>query len=450
MRRLVNLARVATSSGSCADRRSFGAVFAAAHARLHLAIQPVHARPRRSAIDTMIGFVDDGRDRHRRASISRVGAIGVCAAMACGWLMRARRACRSPLAIAGALALGGALGALNGALIVRSGVAQLHHHAGDDEHLLRRDDLPHPCAGLPRPAARASSPSARLRYFGYVSALLIVSVRRRRAASPSSTASRRSGARCSRPAPTRRAADLSGVPVSGAIFVICHMLSGALAGVAALMVVARTGAAIPVDGGPSRRRTGCCRRSSARCWAARCSPAAASRCSARCSARLLVTELTNGLLQFASASSGCRPVLGLILLAAVLTGPLRGALRRWRAGASALMQPSRVFCATDWFGPLAIIVAGLDRASAVFHPSFLSPLQHPGPAARVVGQRADRNVADGHHRHRPDEPRGRRDRRPCRDLFRGPACRSGACRPFSRLLLGLAIGAAARPRQRLR
>ena len=40
------------------------------------------------------------------------------------------------------------------------------------------------------------------------------------------------------------AAELSGVRV-GRIFVICHMLSGALAAVAAMMVVARNGAAIP-------------------------------------------------------------------------------------------------------------------------------------------------------------------------------------------------------------
>ena len=40
------------------------------------------------------------------------------------------------------------------------------------------------------------------------------------------------------------AAELSGVRV-GRIFVICHILSGVLAGIAAMMVVARTGAAIP-------------------------------------------------------------------------------------------------------------------------------------------------------------------------------------------------------------
>ena len=50
-----------------------------------------------------------------------VGAIGVCAAMGMGWLLE-RVGLPLPLAIVGALVLGGALGAVNGALIVRSGL----------------------------------------------------------------------------------------------------------------------------------------------------------------------------------------------------------------------------------------------------------------------------------------------------------------------------------------
>jgi ribose transport system permease protein len=41
-----------------------------------------------------------------------------------------------------------------------------------------------------------------------------------------------------------RAATLSGIRV-GQVFILCHMLSGAIAAVTALLVVARTGAAIP-------------------------------------------------------------------------------------------------------------------------------------------------------------------------------------------------------------
>jgi len=44
------------------------------------------------------------------------------------------------------------------------------------------------------------------------------------------------------------AAELSGVRV-GRVFILCHMLSGTLAAVAALMVVARTGAVIPAMAG---------------------------------------------------------------------------------------------------------------------------------------------------------------------------------------------------------
>ena len=51
-----------------------------------------------------------------------VGAIGVCAAMAIGWLLERARPAARRLRFAGALALGGALGAVNGVLIVRSGL----------------------------------------------------------------------------------------------------------------------------------------------------------------------------------------------------------------------------------------------------------------------------------------------------------------------------------------
>ena len=55
---------------------------------------------------------------------------------------------------------------------------------------------------------------------------------------------RSSGGRSWPPAPTSRAAALSGVPVERAI-VVCHALSGALAALAGLMLSARNGAALP-------------------------------------------------------------------------------------------------------------------------------------------------------------------------------------------------------------
>src|SRR5579863_8456779 len=75
---------------------------------------------RTTAIDIMIGFsmmvviVTGGLNLS-------VGAIGVCSAMAFGWLLE-RAGLPTPVGIAGALALGGALGAVNGMLIVRSGL----------------------------------------------------------------------------------------------------------------------------------------------------------------------------------------------------------------------------------------------------------------------------------------------------------------------------------------
>ena len=71
-----------------------------------------------------------------------------------------------------------------------------------------------------------------------------------------------------------------------------------------------------------------------------------------------------------------------------------------------------------------------DRHAAAGLPR---PVQHPGPALGDRGQHGDRHVADGDHRHRPDEPRGRRHRRPRRDLLRrhdgglGPAGAAGRC-----------------------
>src|ERR1700677_3232617 len=75
---------------------------------------------RTTAIDIMIGFsmmvviVTGGLNLS-------VGAIGVCVAISCGWLLE-RVGLPLPLSIMGALALGGALGAVNGALIIRSGL----------------------------------------------------------------------------------------------------------------------------------------------------------------------------------------------------------------------------------------------------------------------------------------------------------------------------------------
>ena len=55
---------------------------------------------------------------------------------------------------------------------------------------------------------------------------------------------------------------------------------------------------------------------------------------------------------------------------------------------------------------------------ATLNPSFLSPLNIQVLLLGDRRQHADRLLADDHHRHRPDEPVGRRDRRPRGDQLR--------------------------------
>ena len=80
----------------------------------------LYALGRTAAVNIMIGFammvviVTGGLNL-------AVGAIGVCAAMAGGWLMQEVGLHWAP-ALLGGLALGAALGAVNGVVIVRSGL----------------------------------------------------------------------------------------------------------------------------------------------------------------------------------------------------------------------------------------------------------------------------------------------------------------------------------------
>ncbi len=267
---------------------------------------------RTMAIDIMIGFsmmvviVTGGLNLS-------VGAIGVCSAMFFGWLLE-RAGLPVPIAVAGALALGSALGAVNGLLIVRSGLhsfiitlATMSVFFGVMVFLSRAE------------AFRALPPDisafGKMRLIGYVSPLLLVSLfigmlltvlyRFTRLGREMLAA----GARAA-------AAELSGVRV-GRTFVLCHMLSGVLAGIAAMMVVARTGAAIPSMAGDVGQD-----------WLlpAFLGPVlggtllAGGRVSVLGSflGAAMVSELTNGLLQYRVGEFWVQTWLGLLLLLAVL------------------------------------------------------------------------------------------------------------------------------------
>jgi ribose transport system permease protein len=170
-----------------------------------------------------------------------VGAIGVCAAMACGWLIQSI-GLPWPLAVIGALGLAGLLGFLNGFVIVRSGLhsfiitlASMSIFFGLMVFLTKAQSF----RGIPP----VFSEFGRMRLFGTVSPLLLVAV----VVAILLTALYRVtvlGREMLAAGAKPEAAELSGIRV-GRIFILCHILSGVLAGLTALLVVARNGAAIP-------------------------------------------------------------------------------------------------------------------------------------------------------------------------------------------------------------
>jgi ribose transport system permease protein len=195
---------------------------------------------RQIGIDTMIGLammaviVTGGLDLS-------VGAIGVCAAMVFGWLAQSLGI---PLALAvpGAVLFGAFLGFINGYAVVRSGVhsfiitlASMSIFFGVMVFLSKAqafNELP--------PEVMAFG---KLRFFGSVSVLLIIALITCLCLSlfyRFTTLGRQMLAAGANP----RAAELSGIR-TGRIITACHVLTGALAGIAGLMLTARTGAAVP-------------------------------------------------------------------------------------------------------------------------------------------------------------------------------------------------------------
>jgi ribose transport system permease protein len=179
-----------------------------------------------------------------------VGAIGVCAVMTSGYLMQTL-GLPVPVAVLGALVLGGALGWLNGFAIVKSGVnafiitlASANLFSGAMLILTKAV----PLNALP-PEVGAFG-KLRINLFTSalpISPLLIIAI----AIAIALLVLYRYtvlGRRILAAGANPRAAAMSGVPV-GRVIIISHVLSGLLAAVAGMMVVARLGAAMPAVGG---------------------------------------------------------------------------------------------------------------------------------------------------------------------------------------------------------
>jgi ribose transport system permease protein len=195
---------------------------------------------RQIGIDTMIGLammaviVTGGLDLS-------VGAIGVCAAMAFGWLAQSLGV-PLPLAVPLAILFGVSLGFINGYAVVRSGVhsfiitlASMSIFFGIMIFLSQAqafNQLPPEVTAL-----------GKTRLFGKLSVLLVITLLVCAALSifyRFTTLGRQMLAAGANP----RAAELSGIR-TGRVITACHMLTGVLAALAGLMLTARTGAAVP-------------------------------------------------------------------------------------------------------------------------------------------------------------------------------------------------------------
>lgn len=196
------------------------------------------------AIDIVIGFAQMAALATGGMNLS-VGAIGVCSVMMSGYLLQTL-GLPIGLALAGALALGAALGWLNGFVITRTGVnsfivtlASANLYSGAMLILTKAV----PLDALP-PEIGAFG---KLRIAGVLSPLLLIAVALCAALfilyrySSLGRSILAAGANA-------RAAEMSGVPV-GRVVTISHVLSGALAAVAGLMLVSRLAAAMPSVGG---------------------------------------------------------------------------------------------------------------------------------------------------------------------------------------------------------
>lgn len=170
-----------------------------------------------------------------------IGAMGVSVAMAVGWMIEVV-GLPWPIALLGGLALGAALGFINGWTVVRTGLhsfiitlATMSIFFGVMIFLTRAEAF--------RELPDVFSAFGKMKIATYFSPLLLVTLVCALALAwlyRFTVTGREMLAAGASPA----AAELSGIRV-GRVVVLCHMLSGVLAGIAALMLVTRNGAAIP-------------------------------------------------------------------------------------------------------------------------------------------------------------------------------------------------------------
>lgn len=170
-----------------------------------------------------------------------VGAMGVSAAMVCGWLIEGVGV-PWPLAVLGGLGFGAALGYVNGWMVVRTGLhsfiitlATMSIFFGAMIFLTRAEAF--------RELPDVFSTFGKMKFAGYLSPLLLVTLAVALALAWLYRGTR-TGREMLAAGASPAAAELSGIRVDRMV-ILCHMLSGALAGMAALMLVARNGAAIP-------------------------------------------------------------------------------------------------------------------------------------------------------------------------------------------------------------
>lgn len=200
----------------------------------------LYAMGRTAAVNIMIGFSMMVVIITGGLNLS-VGAIGVCGAMFGGWLMQESALPWLP-AVVGGLAMGGLLGAANGVIIVRSGLhsfiitlATMSIMFGAMIFLTQAESF--------REISPVFAGFGRVKIGGVVSPLLLVTICMGVmlwALFKFTTLGREILAAGANPV----AAELSGIKVDRMI-TCSHAFSGALAAIAGLMLVSRTGAAIP-------------------------------------------------------------------------------------------------------------------------------------------------------------------------------------------------------------